>query len=136
MGSFSLTRIMLLHIPITFVVLSSIYSLGDAIFFGPSAVGLGIGLIAAKKGFLLGTYLANRRSRRSYDTRRYSYQPRHHYNSNYNGWYSKPRRHYYYSSNSYNRYNGYRGKKIQLDSTLNYMSFTESSERLRLMDLT
>merc|ERR1712243_437224 len=111
MGSFSLTRIMLLHIPITFVVLSSIYSLGDAIFFGPSAVGLGIGLIAAKKGFLLGTYLANRRSRRSYNTRRYSYQPRHHYNSNYNGWYSKPRRHYYYSSNSYNRHGGYRGKR-------------------------
>jgi len=27
-------------------------------------------------------------------------------------------------------------KEIQLDSTLNYMSSTESSERLRLMDLT
>merc|ERR1711976_386839 len=102
MGRFSFTLIMLIHLPITFVVLSSLYSLGDAIFTGPTAVGLGIGLLAAKKGFLLGTYLANRRS---------SYQPRYHYNSNYNGWYSKPRRHYYYSSNSYNRYNGYRGKR-------------------------
>ena len=30
---------------------------------GPSAIGLGLGLLAAKKGFLLGTYLANRRTR-------------------------------------------------------------------------
>ena len=30
---------------------------------GPSAIGLGLGLLAAKKGFLLGTYLANQRTR-------------------------------------------------------------------------
>merc|ERR1711976_687095 len=112
MGRFSFTLIMLIHLPITFVVLSSLYSLGDAIFFGPSAVGLGLGLLAAKKGFLLGTYLANRRTRRSYDSNRWHYRSNNHYTNGYNTWYSRPRKHYYYSSSKYSRRNNWnRGKR-------------------------
>ena len=37
--------------------------LTEAIFFGPTAVGLGVGILAAKKGFLIGTALANSRTR-------------------------------------------------------------------------
>jgi len=83
----------------------------EAIFFGPIAVGLGLGILAAKKGFLVGTALANSRTRRSYQPSNYRYTPRHHYDSSYNRWYSRPRRHYYYSSSSYNGYSNYRGKR-------------------------
>merc|ERR1712014_267420 len=64
-----------------------------------------------KKGFLVGTALANSRTRRSYQPSNYHYTPQHHYTSSYNRWYSKPRRHYYYSSSSYNGYSSYRGKR-------------------------
>merc|ERR1712110_1080248 len=80
----------------------------EAIFFGPIAIGLGIGILAAKKGFLLGTALAGSRTRRSYQPSNYRYTPSHHYDSSYNSWYSRPRRHYYYSSSQYNRYRGKR----------------------------
>merc|ERR1711997_1194635 len=82
--------------------------LAEAIFFGPIAIGLGIGILAAKKGFLIGTALASSRTRRSYQPRNYRYTQNHHYDSSYNRWYSKPRRHYYYSSNPYY---GRRGKR-------------------------
>merc|ERR1712024_427263 len=75
--------------------------LAEAIFFGPIAVGLGIGILAAKKGFLIGTALANSRTRRSYQPSNYRYTPNHHYDTSYNRWYQKPRRHYYYSSSPY-----------------------------------
>merc|ERR1712024_155607 len=75
--------------------------LAEAIFFGPIAVGLGIGILAAKKGFLIGTALANSRTRRSYQINNYRYTPNHHYDTSYNRWYQKPRRHYYYSSSPY-----------------------------------
>merc|ERR1712110_683212 len=80
----------------------------EAIFFGPIAIGLGIGILAAKKGFLLGTALAGSRTRRSYQPRDYQYTPSHHYDSSYNSWYSRPRRHGDYSSSQYNRYRGKR----------------------------
>merc|ERR1712110_251179 len=80
----------------------------EAIFFGPIAIGLGIGILAAKKGFLLGTALAGSRTRRSYQPSNYRYTPSHHYDSSYNSWYSRPRRHYYYSSSQYDRYRGKR----------------------------
>ena len=46
--------------------------------------------------------------RRSYQPSNYQYTPSHHYDSSYNSWYSRPRRHYYYSSSQYNRYRGKR----------------------------
>jgi len=82
--------------------------LAEAIFFGPIAIGLGIGILAAKKGFLIGTALASSRTRRSYQPTNYRYTPQHHYDSSYNRYYSKPRRHYYYSSSPYY---GRRGKR-------------------------
>merc|ERR1711936_293997 len=75
--------------------------LAEAIFFGPIAIGLGIGILAAKKGFLIGTALASSRTRRSYQPTNYHYTPQHHYDSSYNRYYQKPRRHYYYSSSPY-----------------------------------
>merc|ERR1712141_815491 len=82
--------------------------LTEAIFFGPIAIGLGIGILAAKKGFLIGTALASSRTRRSYQPTNYRYTPQHHYDSSYNRYYSKPRRHYYYSSSPYYRRRGKR----------------------------
>merc|ERR1711936_1366074 len=55
--------------------------LAEAIFFGPIAIGLGIGILAAKKGFLIGTALASSRTRRSYQPTNYRYTPQHHYDS-------------------------------------------------------
>merc|ERR1711981_476594 len=80
----------------------------DAIFFGPVAVGLGVGILAAAKGFLIGTAVANSRTRRSYQRSNYHYTPQHHYTSSYNRYYSRPRRHYYYSSSPYRSYRGKR----------------------------
>jgi len=95
---------------LSLIVLCGLAHLTEAIFFGPVAVGLGIGILAAKKGFLTGTALANSRTRRSYQIRNYHYTPSHHYTTSYNIWYQKPRRHYYYSSSQYN-INYYRGKR-------------------------
>merc|ERR1711990_1232804 len=83
------------------IFLCFLAQLTEAIFFGPIAVGLGIGILAAKKGFLIGTALANSRTRRSYQPSNYRYTPSHHYDTSYNRYYSKPRRHYYYSSSPY-----------------------------------
>merc|ERR1712001_118678 len=83
------------------IFLCFIAHLTDAIFFGPVAIGLGIGILAAKKGFLVGTALANSRTRRSYQINNYHYIQSHHYDTSYNRWYQKPRRHYYYSSSPY-----------------------------------
>merc|ERR1712024_355070 len=83
------------------IFLCFLAQLTEAIFFGPTAVGLGVGILAAKKGFLIGTALANSRTRRSYQPSNYRYTPSHHYDTSYNRWYQKPRRHYYYSSSPY-----------------------------------
>merc|ERR1711990_699993 len=90
------------------IFLCFIAKLTEAIFFGPIAVGLGIGILAAKKGFLIGTALANSRTRRSYQPSNYRYTPSHHYETSYNRWYQKPRRHYYYSSSPYSYRRGKR----------------------------
>merc|ERR1712045_195243 len=90
------------------IFLCFIAHLTEAIFFGPTAVGLGVGILAAKKGFLIGTALANSRTRRSYQINNYHYIQSHHYETSYNRYYSRPRRHYYYSSSPYY---GRRGKR-------------------------
>merc|ERR1711997_280330 len=90
------------------IFLCFLAQLTEAIFFGPIAVGLGIGILAAKKGFLIGTALANSRTRRSYQPSNYRYTPSHHYDTSYNRWYQKPRRHYYYSSSPYSYRRGKR----------------------------
>merc|ERR1711953_572123 len=63
------------------IFLCFLAQLTEAIFFGPIAVGLGIGILAAKKGFLIGTALANSRTRRSYQPSNYRYTPNHHYDT-------------------------------------------------------
>merc|ERR1712141_685440 len=88
-------------IQFSLIFLCFLTHLTEAIFFGPIAIGLGIGILAAKKGFLIGTALASSRTRRSYQPTNYRYTPRHHYDSSYNRYYQKPRRHYYYSSSPY-----------------------------------
>merc|ERR1711990_1184010 len=90
------------------IFLCFIAKLTEAIFFGPIAVGLGIGILAAKKGFLIGTALANSRTRRSYQPSNYRYIQSHHYDTSYNRWNQKPRRHYYYSSSPYSYRRGKR----------------------------
>lgn len=95
-------------LPSSLIVLCFLLKFNDAIFFGPAAIGLGVGILAATKGFLIGTALANSRTRRSYQRSNYQYTPSHHYTSSYNRWYQKPRRHYYYSSTPYSSYRGKR----------------------------
>merc|ERR1711953_1136948 len=94
------------------IFLCFLAQLTEAIFFGPTAVGLGVGILAAKKGFLIGTALANSRTRRSYQINNYHYTQSHHYETSYNTWYQKPRRHYYYSSSPYT----YRRVKREVES--------------------
>jgi len=78
---------------------------------GPIAVGLGVGLLAAGGGFLLGTSLSRSRSRRSYrQSRSYRYQPSNHYTSRNNRWYAQPRQNYYYASEKWSS-SYYRGKR-------------------------
>merc|ERR1712061_298938 len=55
-----------------------------------------------------GTALSSSRTIRSYKPSNYRYTQNHHYDSNYNRWYSKPRRHYYYSSSPYTQRRGKR----------------------------
>jgi len=101
-------------LPFSLVFLCFLSQLTEALFFGPVAVGLGIGILAFKKGFLIGTALSSSRTRRSYQPSNYQYRPSHHYSSSSNRWYSKPRRHYYYSSSNYSstvQYYGRRGKR-------------------------
>merc|ERR1712141_640198 len=102
----SLTMRNILQFSLVFLCFLS--HLTEALFFGPIAVGLGLGILAFKKGFLIGTALSSSRTRRSYQPSNYRYTQNHHYDSNYNRWYSKPRRHYYYSSSPYY---GRRGKR-------------------------
>merc|ERR1712020_617636 len=109
MGSVTVPSLTMRNIlQLSLIFLCFLSHLTEAIFFGPIAIGLGIGILAAKKGFLVGTALANSRTRRSYQPTRYHYTPSHHYTSSYNRYYSKPRRHYYYSSSPYY---GRRGKR-------------------------
>jgi len=84
----------------------------EAIFLGPIAVGAVIGALAVGKGFLLGSLLSRKRSRKqSYRTSRsyVPYKKQHHYNPKpaYYKHYTKQTT-YYYSSNSYS----YRGKRF------------------------
>merc|ERR1739838_625439 len=81
----------------------------EAIFLGPIAVGAVIGALAVGKGFILGSLLSSRRSRKQSYRQKRSYTPykkQHHYNPkpSYYNHYTKPTT-YYYSSNhhSYNR---------------------------------
>merc|ERR1719309_644216 len=80
---------------VLFCALCIIQPLAEGFFFGPVAVGLGVGLLAASGGFLLGASLARTRSRRSYrQSRNYRYQPSHHYSTSHNRWYSQPQQNY------------------------------------------
>jgi len=75
----------------------------EALFLGPIAIGVGVGALAAKKGFILGAIIAGRRSRghrsSSYSSSR-SYHQSHHYDTTYTSHYTKPTT-YYYSSSQY-----------------------------------
>merc|ERR550519_2474228 len=112
----------------------------EALFFGPVAVGLGLGLLGFKKGLFLGSALGRGRSRYSssyYSNRRqstnnhynnyynnqYTHRPQrqsschysrnNHYNTRYNSrCYAQPNK-YYYSSTTYKSHNYYnrRGKR-------------------------
>merc|ERR1719153_1602570 len=94
---------------VTLVALCLLQPMVQAFFFGPVAVGLGVGLLAAGGGFLVGTALSRNRSRRSYrQPRSYRYSSSNHYSSNYNSWYARPHQHYYYGSQKWNRYRGKR----------------------------
>merc|ERR1739848_492795 len=99
MGSVTVPSLTMRNIlQLSLIFLCFLSHLTEAIFFGPIAIGLGIGILAAKKGFLVGTALANSRTRRSYQPTRYRYTPNHHYDS------------------SYNRYSPYYGRRGKRDT--------------------
>ena len=50
-------------LPFSLVFLCFLSHLTEALFFGPIAVGLGIGILALKKGFLIGLALSSSRTR-------------------------------------------------------------------------
>merc|ERR1711953_671453 len=83
----SLTMRNILQFSLVFLCFLS--HLTEALFFGPIAVGLGLGILAFKKGFLIGTALSSSRTRRSYQPSNYRYTQNHHYDSNYNRWRGK-----------------------------------------------
>merc|ERR1719312_1765980 len=94
---------------LSFVTLCLILPVVKTFFFGPTAVALGVGLLAAGGGFLLGASLSRSRTRRSYrQSRSYSYSASHHYDTSYNSWYSRPQQNYYYSSERWERRRGKR----------------------------
>jgi len=94
---------------LSFVTLCLILPVVRTFFFGPTAVALGVGLLAAGGGFLLGASLSRSRTRRSYrQSRSYSYSASHHYDTSYNSWYSRPQQNYYYSSERWERRRGKR----------------------------
>jgi len=89
----------------TIVGLTIILPAVQGLFFGPVAVGLGLGLVALKAGVFLGAALSGGRSRRSYyrRPRSYHYRPRDHYTRK-TYYYAKPSRNYYYSSHKYHHH--------------------------------
>jgi len=99
---------------LVFLALAALCLLAPAVqafFFGPIAVALGVGLLAAGGGFLVGTALSRNRSRRSYRrSHSYRYTPAYHYETRYNKYQAQPKQHYYYSSEKYYRSSG-RGKR-------------------------
>merc|ERR1719427_1543285 len=99
---------------LVFLALATLCLLAPAVqafFFGPIAVALGVGLLAAGGGFLVGTALSRNRSRRSYRrSHSYRYTPAYHYETRYNKYQAQPKQHYYYSSEKYYRSSG-RGKR-------------------------
>merc|ERR1712172_359111 len=91
----------------------------EAIFLGPIAVGAVIGAFAVGKGFLLGSVLSQRRSRKQSYRQTRSYTPRynkhHHYTPDYK--YTQHYTHqnqYYYASNQHQ----YRGKRFAPEITM------------------
>jgi len=87
------------------LALALILPAAQALFFGPVAVGLGLGLVALKAGFFLGAALSGGRSRRTYyrKPRSYHYTPSNHYHQR-SSYYARPSRNYYYSSHRYSHY--------------------------------
>eukprot|EP00493_Phyllostaurus_siculus_P008295 UN08393 len=85
----------------------------DGFFLGPTAVGVGLGALAATKGLTLGSVLGqsrvSERGGRSYNR----YNRRNHYSqrNSYYSHYTQPRS-YYYSSRRYNSYNRYGKREI------------------------
>ena len=87
---------------LTILGLACIQPFVEALFFGPIAVGLGLGLLGLKKGLIIGSALGRGRSRYSgnqysgnyqHSTRQSSchYQRRNHYDTHtYSGCYAQP----------------------------------------------
>merc|ERR1719383_1664968 len=82
----------------------------ESLFAGPVAIGVALGALAAKKGFLLGALIAGNRSNGHNRYRRSpSYSTSHHYDTNSNYHYTRPTAYYYSSSQTYHR----RGKRSE-----------------------
>merc|ERR1712234_8517 len=95
---------------LTLLALCLLAPMVQTFFFGPIAVALGVGLLSAGGGFIVGTALSRNRSRRSYRrSSSYRYTTTHHYDSGYNSYQAQPKQHYYYSSEKY--YRSHRGKR-------------------------
>jgi len=112
----------------------------EALFFGPVAVGLGIGLLAFGKGLFLGSALSRRRSRHRRHKRSYYYsKPKptyyntgysHNYNTGYNSYYSQPNKYYYTSTHkqtysNYGRRNRY-GRAVNDEISANSITVNET----------
>jgi len=113
--SYTMKNLLLISVASTLLLVQ----LAESIFLGPVGVGLAVGAILAKKGFLLGAAIANRRSRghRRYSRSRHSYRPSYHYKKpSYH--YSQPDA-YYYSSSKNHGHHHHRGKRSILPDMTN-----------------
>jgi len=91
------------------LMLAVLLDVVQGIFLGPVAIGLGLGALLVKKGFIGGALIAGRRSRRSSRGLSYGgYSRRNHYSSNSHNRYTR-QPNYYYSSSRSNSY--HRGKR-------------------------
>jgi len=109
MGTVKLNQETMKHLLCTSVVLCLLLAqVAESLFLGPVAVGVALGALAAKKGFILGALIAGGRSRGHSRYRRApSYSPSNHYDTSSNTYYTRPTAYYYSSSQTYYR----RGKR-------------------------
>merc|ERR1712002_1121601 len=118
MGTHSLIRLTMRNIIILSIFgLCAFQPLVEAVFFGPVAVGIGLGVLAVGKGLLIGALLSRGRSRHR----------RHH-------GYSSTRR-YRYNSNNHNSYGRRRyGRSAEDEIDANSVNITEWYEDMSIKD--
>merc|ERR1712002_845790 len=143
MGTHSLIRLTMRNIIILSIFgLCAFEPMVEAVFFGPVAVGIGLGVLAVGKGLLIGALLSRGQSRHRRhhgygSTRRYRYNSNNHYSTSHNTKYYQPNK-YYYSSNSYSNHHSYGrkryGRSAEDEIDANSVNITEWYEDMSIKD--